>query len=203
MPGFGITPFSDKIGINGHNAMRSATTQRMIATACTEIISALSGANKPYTLYIKQQFFLDDAIADMVSVGNSAAAAAGSRDWGTSTSGAGRYLMTTTADATPTGDVSTVATADIANDRAPKLLVIDSDGSTMTWEDNGAIVTGMNAAAHNPGANTANQFGIFCRASSSQPNRQNCSLGSILIFGAQHDAAAKARVKANLNSRWA
>ncbi len=199
-PGFGNMPIVDKYGINSLPALRANGGPGRMFGSDAGVIAAFTGEDKPYTWVAVVQFDDNDLLTALFGVGAAADAANNSRFWGTVTTGGGRYRHSSTSGAGVT--VNSDATADIASDTSPKLLTIHSDGTTLTWRENGVVIASLDGVAHDPGTMTPDRWATFCVPTSGQANRADARIGTLKLWNVQLDAAAIARVEAFVAAEW-
>lgn len=182
--------------IGGFNcADFDGTNDRIISNEAGPI-SALSNSNA-FTLFIVGVTDAADAVRVMFAAGNSGQAIAGSKRFGTNTTGAGRWNVAATNDAATGVAVDSSATADTN----PHVFCFRSTGTQVYLQiANGAA--DPSAAAFTPGTLTPNQIALGCRPSSTATTFWDGKIGEVILYSVELSTAAITRVHDYLDSKW-
>ena len=198
-PVFGPVPlYAGAADIGGIAALCADGAGRMLATLNAAQAAAMTGADVTYTLYLCARFHNDDLLSALFSVGNSGSTSG--RNWGTTTTGGGRYRIQTISNAPAT--TSTDASVDIASDTSPKLLTYVDTGAAsnnLSLYENSVVIPSLNGVTHKPGATTVDRSALlrFHAATATLP--PNACLSEVLLFAGAHDATTRGRVETWLN----
>lgn len=189
-------PAFSATGINGFPCMDlDGTNDKLLSTADTSVETAFADQNDYYFAAVIQADDLD-AVEVFFSVGNSGAAGAGSKRWGTNTSGSGKWNVSGTNDA-----VSGIAIDSTANTVTSAVLLEFEcvGGATSIRVNGGARAPDSTASAY--GTLTPDQAAIGCRAANPLSTFFDGRIGEI-IGCSNANTAERAACATYLIDKW-
>ncbi len=149
-----------ELAANGKPCARGYGIQYMLDTDATEVatLTASGGVDAEYTVIYVAEVLTIKALACIIGAGNSGQASIGTRLFGTTTTGNGRYTCNVVDDAS--GAIINTSTADQAADLHVGEWYTSSSGQTINMKKNGTAVP-LAITAQNAGNLTPNRIGWF------------------------------------------
>lgn len=190
-------PTYSATGLNGFPcADFDGTNDRFIDTEAA-VVAGLKDQLDNYIAMVVQADDLD-AIEVIFGVANSAqAGAVGSKRWGTNTTGAGRWTVIGTNDASTPTTVDYLGANTVTD---PVLLEFYCETQATSVRVNGGVANPSGTATAY-GALTPNRAALGCRCNLTPATFFNGRLGELIAYGAVSDAN-KALIRAYLIAKW-
>lgn len=194
----------DATGYNGGPCCVGYGSQYLLSTEAA-IIAALSGTDKPHTLFAAAQCPTSpDALQSFFGAGNSGTATNSTRMWGTITTGNGRLRASHLDDAA--GNAGVEAAANLASTTNPFLAEYYTTGTAMSIQENGAAAD-PNAGAADVGATTHDRVAIGARPDATPDSMLSASpavnsrVALIGLWAPAKDASSRSRIRVAYGAR--
>jgi len=183
-------------GINSLPCMTLDGVNDTIISSESAVYTALKDTSA-YTIFYVAQITDLNAIEVIFGVGNSTNTTIGTRRWGTTNTGGGKWSNNNTNDAS---SVFTASSSGATNTNA-NVFEWFSPGTTVSLSVNGAAAD-PNAASCNPGTLTPNNSAIGCRPSSVLGSFYKGKLGELLIYNNNVSSTDRSTIRSWLGSKW-